>query len=52
MSTEQGQKQVSMLPRKRVGHPHDLDALLVLLASAESSFINGAIISADDGFAL
>jgi NAD(P)-dependent dehydrogenase (short-subunit alcohol dehydrogenase family) len=51
-STEQGQKLVNMLPRKRVGHPHDLDALLVLLASAESSFINGAIISADDGFAL
>jgi NAD(P)-dependent dehydrogenase (short-subunit alcohol dehydrogenase family) len=51
-ATEQGQKLVSMLPRKRVGHPHDLDALLVLLASAESSFINGAIISADDGFAL
>jgi NAD(P)-dependent dehydrogenase (short-subunit alcohol dehydrogenase family) len=35
-----------------VGHPQDLDALLVLLASAESSFINGAIISADDGFAV
>jgi NAD(P)-dependent dehydrogenase (short-subunit alcohol dehydrogenase family) len=51
-STEQGQKLVNMLPRKRVGQPQDLDALLVLLASAESSFINGAIISADDGFAL
>ena len=50
--TEQGQKLVNMLPRKRVGHPEDLDALLVLLASAESSFINGAIISADDGFAV
>jgi NAD(P)-dependent dehydrogenase (short-subunit alcohol dehydrogenase family) len=50
--TEQGQKLVSMLPRKRIGHPEDLDALLVLLASAESSFINGAIISADDGFSV
>ena len=50
--TEQGQKLVNMLPRKRVGQPQDLDALLVLLASAESSFINGAIISADDGFAV
>jgi NAD(P)-dependent dehydrogenase (short-subunit alcohol dehydrogenase family) len=50
--TEQGQKLVNMLPRKRVGNPQDLDALLVLLASAESSFINGAIISADDGFAV
>ena len=50
--TEQGKKLVNMLPRKRVGQPQDLDALLILLASAESSFINGAIISADDGFAV
>ena len=50
--TEAGQKLVQMLPRKRVGKPQDLDALLVLLASAESGFINGSIISADDGFAL
>ena len=50
--TEQGQKLVNMLPRKRVGQPHDLDALLVLLASTESGFINGSIISADDGFSI
>ncbi len=50
--TEQGQKLVSMLPRKRVGHPKDLDALLVMLGSGESQFINGAVIAADDGFAL
>ena len=50
--TEQGQKLVQMLPRKRVGQPRDLDAVLVMLASDESAFINGAIISADDGFAL
>ena len=50
--TEQGQKLVNMLPRKRVGAPQDLDGLLVLLASAQSDFINGAIIAADDGFAL
>jgi NAD(P)-dependent dehydrogenase (short-subunit alcohol dehydrogenase family) len=43
---------VQMLPRKRVGEPRDLDALLVLLASGESGFINGAVITADDGFAL
>jgi NAD(P)-dependent dehydrogenase (short-subunit alcohol dehydrogenase family) len=50
--TEQGQKLVNMLPRKRVGQPQDLDALLVLLASTESGFINGSIISADDGFSI
>jgi len=48
--TEQGRKLVQMLPRKRVGKPQDLDALIVLLASSESHFINGAVIQADDGF--
>jgi NAD(P)-dependent dehydrogenase (short-subunit alcohol dehydrogenase family) len=51
-STEQGQKLVQMLPRKRVGKPEDLDALIVLLASDQSHFVNGAVIAADDGFAL
>jgi NAD(P)-dependent dehydrogenase (short-subunit alcohol dehydrogenase family) len=48
--TEQGQKLISMLPRKRVGQPADLDALLVMLCANESHFINGAVIAADDGF--
>ncbi len=51
-STEQGQKLIQMLPRKRIGEPKDLDALLVMLASSEGHFINGAIIAADDGFSL
>ncbi|MCO4093338.1 MAG: SDR family oxidoreductase [Acidovorax sp.] len=50
--TEQGQKLISMLPRKRVGSPQDLDALLVMLASDQSHFVNGAVIAADDGFAV
>jgi NAD(P)-dependent dehydrogenase (short-subunit alcohol dehydrogenase family) len=50
--TEAGQKLVNMLPRKRVGSPQDLDALIVLLASSESHFINGSVIAADDGFGL
>ncbi len=48
--TEAGQKLVQMLPRKRVGHPQDLDALVVMLASGEGHFVNGAVIAADDGF--
>ena len=48
--TEAGQKLLQMLPRKRVGQPQDLDALLVMLCSDQSHFINGAVISADDGF--
>jgi NAD(P)-dependent dehydrogenase (short-subunit alcohol dehydrogenase family) len=50
--TEQGQKLVAMLPRKRVGQPQDLDALIVMLASDQSHFVNGAVIAADDGFAI
>jgi len=49
--TEQGKKLVQTLPRKRVGKPQDLDALIVLLASDQSHFVNGAVIAADDGFA-
>ena len=48
--TEQGKKLIDMLPRKRVGNPQDLDALLVMLVSDQSHFINGAVIAADDGF--
>jgi len=50
--TEAGQKLVGMLPRKRVGQPGDLDAMLVTLCSDQSHFINGAVIAADDGFAV
>ena len=50
--TEQGKKLMDMLPRKRVGQPQDLDALLVVLASDQSHFVNGAVIAADDGFAV
>ena len=48
--TEQGQKLIQMLPRKRVGQVQDLDAVLVMLCAKESHFINGAVIAADDGF--
>ncbi len=51
-SSEAGQKLISILPRKRVGQPKDLDAVLMMLCSNESHFVNGAVISADDGFAL
>jgi len=50
--TEQGRKLIDMLPRKRVGNAQDLDGLLVMLASDQSHFINGAVIAADDGFAV
>lgn len=50
--SEQGRKLVDMLPRKRVGQPEDLDGLLLLLAAEESRFLNGAIVTADDGMSV
>ncbi len=35
-----------------VGQPQDLDSVLMMLVANESHFINGAVIQADDGFAV
>jgi NAD(P)-dependent dehydrogenase (short-subunit alcohol dehydrogenase family) len=50
--TEQGQKFIATLPRRRIGQPRDLDTALMMLCANESHFINGAVIQADDGFAV
>jgi NAD(P)-dependent dehydrogenase (short-subunit alcohol dehydrogenase family) len=50
--TEAGQKMVQEMPRKRVGQARDLDVVLMMLCANESHFVNGAVISADDGQAL
>jgi len=50
--TEAGQKMVQAMPRKRIGRPEDLDVALMMLCSNQSHFINGAVISADDGQAV
>jgi NAD(P)-dependent dehydrogenase (short-subunit alcohol dehydrogenase family) len=50
--TEQGKRLIDMLPRKRIGRPQDLDAVLMMLCANESHFVNGAVIQADDGFAV
>jgi NAD(P)-dependent dehydrogenase (short-subunit alcohol dehydrogenase family) len=47
--TEHGQQLINTLPRKRLGKPEDLDGILLFLAAEESHFINGAIMTADDG---
>jgi len=48
-ATPAGQKLIARLPRRRLGRPEDLDAVLLMLASGRSGFVNGAVISADDG---
>jgi NAD(P)-dependent dehydrogenase (short-subunit alcohol dehydrogenase family) len=50
--TEAGQKMVQEMPRKRVGKPQDLDVALMMLCANESHFVNGAVLSADDGQAV
>jgi NAD(P)-dependent dehydrogenase (short-subunit alcohol dehydrogenase family) len=50
--TDAGRKLLQMLPRRRIGNAADLDGLLLLLAADESQFINGAIVTADDGLSV
>ena len=50
--TDAGKRLIDMLPRKRIGQPQDLDAVLMMLCANESHFVNGAVIQADDGFAV
>lgn len=52
LDSDTGKKMISTLPRHRVGLPEDLDGLLLLLAAEESRFINGSIVSADDGLSV
>ncbi len=50
--TDAGRKLIQMLPRRRVGEVSDLDGALLLLVAEESHFINGAVISVDDGLSV
>ena len=50
--SDDGRRLVASLPRNRVGVPEDLDGLLLLLAGEESRFLNGTIVSADDGMSV
>jgi NAD(P)-dependent dehydrogenase (short-subunit alcohol dehydrogenase family) len=51
-NSEGGEKLKSLLPRRRVGKPEDLDGLLLLLCADQSGFVNGAVIAADDGLSV
>jgi NAD(P)-dependent dehydrogenase (short-subunit alcohol dehydrogenase family) len=50
--TEAGKKLIAMLPRRRIGDAADLDGTLLLLVAEESRFVNGAIITVDDGMSI
>lgn len=47
-----GEKILSAIPLKRFGQPADIAALAVFLASAESSYVTGQVITVDGGLSL
>lgn len=47
--TEGGQAMVRRIPQRRLGHPSQLDGALLLLASASSDYITGAVLPVDGG---
>jgi NAD(P)-dependent dehydrogenase (short-subunit alcohol dehydrogenase family) len=50
--TDMGRAQIASYPRKRIGTAEDLDGTLLLLASDDSQFLTGALITVDDGQSL
>src|SRR5688572_17869719 len=47
--SEDGQKQIPGLPRRRLGTEEGLDATLLLLCSRHAGFITGSLFTVDDG---
>lgn len=51
-ATEAGARQVKSFPRKRLGQIQDLDGALRLMASPDSGFLTGSVLTVDDGQSL
>src|SRR5690606_8457109 len=52
LATERGAEIIAGAPRRRFGTPSDLDGALRLLTSFETDFINGCVLTVDDGQSL
>lgn len=50
--TEAGRKLVQRIPQKRVGEMHELDGILMLLASDASRYMTGSVITVDGGYSI
>ncbi|MDC0074752.1 SDR family oxidoreductase [Alphaproteobacteria bacterium] len=50
--TERGKKQILKWPGRKLGHPNDLEGVILFLCGDYSSFINGSEITIDDGQSL
>lgn len=49
LSSDAGKKVIGRVPSRRAGELHDLDGLLLLLASSKSSYMTGCTIPVDGG---
>ena len=47
--TEAGEAMIKRIPQRRIGNLHELDGLMLLLASDASSYMTGAVIPVDGG---
>ncbi len=50
--TEAGRKLVQRIPQKRVGEMHELDGILMLLASDASRYMTGSVTTVDGGYSI
>ena len=50
--SEGGERQIASFPRKRLMRDSDLDAMLLYLASDQSSYVTGSVFTLDDGQSL
>lgn len=48
-TSEAGKAMLKRIPLRRLGHPHELDGPLLLLASEMSTFMTGSVIDVDGG---
>ena len=51
LQTEQGKKDLTIVPMQRAAQVNELEGVLLLLASTASSYMTGSVIEIDGGFA-
>jgi NAD(P)-dependent dehydrogenase (short-subunit alcohol dehydrogenase family) len=49
---EASNKVITYAPLKRTGVPHELEGVLLLLASAAGSYIRGSVVTVDGGLSM
>lgn len=52
LTTEAGRNLVERIPQKRIGEAHELDGILMLLASDASRYMTGTVTTVDGGYSI